>query len=424
MKSNGVQVVLSAYLFAICGFLPLYVHNGYNDIGTAKFTAYAVITVLMLIAFGLAYFCSHNRQHIHFDAVDYALLAFVSSQALAYVFSVDRSVSAWGIDGWYTGVIPYLLMCATAFIYRHFYVRSALVIPLMLAGLAVPIVLAVLNSLGLSVVLPMVAGRLSTIGNANWFAGYDSVFMALATAAALDMMCGKTNRSAFSDLVISISPALAVLGAFACNSESIFLSLAVLLALCVLIAFGGSSAGVSQRVRRWLPLAVVALCVVTLAVQMSGVLPYKFGNGRGTLWAVGTAVFDHGSVIAKVFGHGQDTFSTVIAANENLQYVGGLNDWGVRVTNCHSWMLTALCDSGLAGLCTSLFLIHASLNALCNRNDAWTAAGVFVIVSVLADLSVSFSQVMVTPYLFLIAGIALGRSAGTEGGSLHEAAEK
>lgn len=488
MKSNLIHAVLTAYLVAMFVFLPLYVHNGYYDIGTAKFTVFRTITIAMLVAFAWAYaffvrtkrksLCfSHERERIRLDSIDYALFAFCGSQIMSYVFSVDRSVSAWGIDGWYMGVVPYLLMADAAFIYRHFYVRTAWTPMLMLVGMAIPAAFAIPNALGIGVFLPRMAGRLSTIGNSNWFAGYDSVLVALAFAfvVAGSMRRGR-NRSSRCErlqyLAMIACLIIAVASALVCGTDSILLSVGVLLIFCILIALSDSTyrygaivslisaaiastwalgsyvidsdamplsdlasrlvdaaggrilmvvfaallllatLGVRSRrvlpfVRRWLPAVIVASCVVILAIQMSGVLPDSFGTGRGTLWSVGAAVFRRGSLRAKLIGNGQDTFSTVLASGSDLQSIGGFWDWGVRATNCHSWILTELCDCGILGVCTVLNLIGVSLKSLCTRSDAWSIAGVFAIVSVLANLSVSFSQVMVTPYLFLIVGIAL-----------------
>lgn len=488
MKSEWIQSVLTVYLIAMFIFLPLYVHNGYYDIGTAKFFVFRTTTILMLVAFTavLAFSArtmrkslrfSHENGRIHLDCLDYALFAFCCSQVVSYVFSVDRPVSAWGIDGWYTGVIPYLMVAAAAFIYRHFYVRTAWTPLLMLTGMEIPAAFAVPNALGIGFVLPRMTGRLSTIGNANWFAGYGSVLLALAFAFAAAGLVrwrrSECDRLQYLDIIVC--PIIAVASAFACGADSVLLSVAVLLIFCILLALSdhacrygaivslilaaiasawalGSYAinsdamplsnlasglvdtvggrvllavlavllllailGVRSRrilpfVRRWLPAVTVAVCVVTLVVQMSGIFPASFGTGRGTLWSVGAAVFRNGTLQAKLIGNGQDTLSTVLASSSGLQSVGGFWDWGVRATNTHSWILTELCDCGVLGVATSLALIYASLRALCSRMDAWSLAGVFVIVSVLADLSVSFSQVMVTPYLFLIVGVALSRS--------------
>jgi hypothetical protein len=181
-------IMLIVYLAAICWILPIYMREGYFELGEAKAKCYWLISLIALPAFGglalaLRRGRGENKGIFREKPVSEGLLvALILQNLLTFVFSVDKKTAFFGIEGWRCGLITVLLMLVYGLIFSWQSLGKSRVVQLMM--LVVPFgefILSILNRIG---IYPLdIYGQndsfLATIGNINWFSGYLSVFVPL-----------------------------------------------------------------------------------------------------------------------------------------------------------------------------------------------------------------------------------------------------
>lgn len=463
MNNKNVSKILDLYLIMMAFIIPLYMKDFYSGLGEAKFSAFrliSMVTLILLIIFWKGKVCLNP------DIVDISMMILAAQQTISFAFSINRGVSFWGLDGWRNGFFTIILVIFFLLIFRHHYQVHSYSYLIFVWGSLIPIGLAVMKCFGFN----SFHGSdtyLSTIGNNNWYSGYLCVYPALACGLLFDKKFQKRR------IFLYMYYCLVLMSSITQGSDSIFLSwfaIWLVLMLCgiadqtkaktaaLLFALAGVvmemvnllrlSAVISisadtfaiwlmthhagiflmviaailcfhptdhilirKMIAGILPMAAVMTCIVFLTLQLQGVFPDFFGTNRGFLWRLGSTIFSQMSIPRKLIGNGQDTMHEYRLLHAEIsamisQYYGNF-----RVTNAHSWMLTALLDTGILGYISVLFAAYCVLKSFADQlfteNMGSSMIGVLAILSVMADLSVSFSQTMVTPYVFMIAGIAL-----------------
>lgn len=181
-------IMLIIYLAAICWILPVYMKEGYFELGEAKAKCFWLISLLILPAFaGLALALrsgrGENKGHFREKPVPEGILvALILQNLLTFAFSVDKKTAFFGIEGWRSGLITVLLVLIYSLIFSWQSLGKSRVVQVMM--LIVPFgeyILSIFNRLG---IYPLdIYGQndsfLATIGNINWFSGYLSVFVPL-----------------------------------------------------------------------------------------------------------------------------------------------------------------------------------------------------------------------------------------------------
>lgn len=190
-KSAGLEIsgqlleyVLAAVLLAVCVIVPLYLKNGYYQVGDAKFAAYKYIMIaglMVLMALLVLYFCFWIKEKPVFRAsvTDYFVLAYLAIVFLSVFAGGFYDQALWGYPGWCMG-----LMSQISFVLLYFFVSRygkywKVVLWVLCATSVIVFVLGILNRLMIDP-LGYYKGIddyyktqfLSTLGQATWYASF------------------------------------------------------------------------------------------------------------------------------------------------------------------------------------------------------------------------------------------------------------
>lgn len=140
----------------------------------------------------------------------------------------------------------------------------------------------------------------------------------------------------------------------------------------------------------------------------------EWGNGRGAAIYSGLKMYGQMPVFHKLFGIGPDCFSAY--AYSLPEVAGDLRDYfgENRLTNAHNELLTALVNTGLAGVCLFAGIFLAFVKKCMKEGEQNPEYFIWAVcvVCYFAHNMVSFAQVLNLPFLFLILGMGERRDRG------------
>lgn len=282
-----LHILVLVYLFAILLVLPLYFTKGYAYIGTDKADFFRflieklqwfVIVLLGLKLFfaGLLWFQSHSGSLLnHVEALkqcameklsvtDWFAGLFFVSILISYACSKYKETAKWGENGWYLGLIPLLAVMVSYFLISRYACRGKLPWGEILIGLGLLVsfgvyVLGILNRFGIRPFEMDYAnyGFLSTVGNINWYCGYQvSIFF-----LGVGLLWGETCRNIFLRIFLTIYTYIGFMSLILQGSDSGMMALfGVLCLLFVLSCTEGEG-----LYRFWKICGLFVLCCVTVA---------------------------------------------------------------------------------------------------------------------------------------------------------------
>ena len=133
----------------------------------------------------------------------------------------------------------------------------------------------------------------------------------------------------------------------------------------------------------------------------------SFGHGRGEIYKVAVMGFGRMNFRQKLLGVGPDCFST---------YLYGFNDicaeliarWPFeRAANAHCELLTVLINGGLLGLASYLGIFTSFIaNTVRKHGDEYVWCITLAVFCYIVHNLISFSQVLNTPFIFILMGMA------------------
>lgn len=134
----------------------------------------------------------------------------------------------------------------------------------------------------------------------------------------------------------------------------------------------------------------------------------RWGSSRGTTWVDGLLVYRSASWLQRLFGIGQDCFSIYgydvpeLAARFEVEWPGQ------RLTNAHNECITYLVNLGAFGLMTFVGIFWSSIKELIEKAAKEPMCYVYAacLMSYFFHNQFSFSQVLCTPYVFMMLGLA------------------
>ena len=451
--------------------------QGYFMLGESKGIFYMGVSA----AFALVLILVENKRLFagirSEDFFTYGFLAFLFSNILSFLFSIDKTVSFFGLEGWRGGFLTVLLMLFFGFMVSrqerfNKYILAAL--------LVTPAFEFVLGILGRFRVYPFEItyqdnSFVATIGNINWYVGFLSVFVPvgiglcyteklfsrtfflLALYEVLGLVTVLTQGSESGALLIVSS--FSVLLFRSLGSRKSFQKMAVqffILGLSMeivdilMIAFGSlysyevnflinvctgfkglilmaaafflyrlsrlfEEISVTWRGKIYTEILLVALAagVVAAVYWLLRNFNYDFGNGRGLIWSISIDIFNTLSPWRKLVGVGQDGFFGYAYSVPEIAD-SLLNTFpGNNLTNAHCELLTMLIERGLLGVVTYLFFLST---ALCTffKNKKERAATVCALPVIAYFLNSLVSFSTVTSTPYLILAIGIGISACRE----------
>lgn len=192
-------VLIAISLIAYFTIFPLYMHDGLTLLVTYKFKCLMAISKYSAIAIGafvLIYFATWGmnseeiRQFKLLAKLDIFMLLFLVTAVISYFASPYKNIGInaerdsffyegplWGTKGWCIGLVLILVMVGMYFAASRFFKYTHLIwIPILVVTIAIYL-LGICNRYDFYPVdiKGANASFLSTLGNINWFAGYQSV---------------------------------------------------------------------------------------------------------------------------------------------------------------------------------------------------------------------------------------------------------
>ncbi|MBE5825332.1 MAG: hypothetical protein E7307_01725 [Butyrivibrio sp.] len=474
-----MQYLTWAYIILIYAFLPLYMRYGYFELGEYKSLAYLWISgaaaIIMLIA---ATVRGDVKRAITKDRADirrYAVLGFLFTNLLTWLFSIDKKVAFLGLSGWRTGFLTILLMVFFLLYFSKYVKPQGLLLAAMLVTALLEFVLGILGRFEVHPIeiFGQDTSFLATIGNINWYAGYLSIFvpigigftvmqkkysrgfflgvaytfpglMALLTqgsdSAALILagtygallLFGLKDRESFRRFLMQF----AILGitmeltgiltrlldewyalndslmTVICNRHvGLIIIAAALLFYRLSRLFEEISMPWKEKTYEIAAVTVLLAAVIAGAVFFVKSFDYSFGNNRGLIWSMSLDIFKSMSPWQKLVGVGQDCFYD-FAYTDPVMADSLLNIFeGGQLTNAHCEVLTILVERGLLGVISYLFLFGVALRHFWqNKRERSILLFALPVIAYFCNGLVSFSQVMSTPYFFMMLGMGMSLS--------------
>jgi O-antigen ligase len=204
ITGNLLEYVTAFAAVILCIALPLYRKEGYYQIGTAKYNAYAHLIVYampLLLFLILLYICFMIKEKgIHrqgfcnvaasLSVTDRFVAAFLILALISFAASGDWKEAWWGYDGWYMGLFSQLSFVFLYFVYSRFGKNQWIILASLLATAFYTYVIAILHRLLIDPI-GVYEGLddyyknqfLSTLGQASWYSSF------LCTVLPIGIFC-------------------------------------------------------------------------------------------------------------------------------------------------------------------------------------------------------------------------------------------
>lgn len=474
MRTKILKIFSTIHVIMLCSILPLYMEQGYYELGEAKGIMYMLIGGAFILASSFLVGLNKKSEGVH----DILLRALLLTNLVTLLFSCNIKTSFLGLEGWRVGFLTTAIMILDC----YFLAKGLYVDEYVLAAVFItPFLIFVIGVLGRFGIYPIkIYGSdtsfLATIGNINWYVGFLSIFV--PAGVGLTYLQKPGNKSFFACSAYTVvglialllqgadSGLLVLLGTYGLlfylslsdrnyfhrflvqlsvlgfsieivNLIMLFYPAAYnyeknyLITLCsnhtglVIIAFSFFIYRLSafldeisifwkkdlyKKVYCGLLLAFAAITIVIIAL---GKIPYNFGNGRLFIWQISFDMFLNLSSWQKIFGVGQDCYFSY--AYHNPMWADSLLNVleGNRLTNAHCEPLTILIERGIVGATLYYGFIVYSLKRIIKKEPAAIICSL-PIISYLFNSAVSFSTTVSTTFLFMAIGIGLSLKSAQE----------
>lgn len=234
---------LSLFIFTLVTILPLYMADGYYELGEEKAKMYGwiitggmVLTVPFLII--LLYLKLNGswkiRKVLPKRDMIFILCLLISVEILiSYSISIDRKTALLGMEGWRNGLLVQLSYIAVFLLIRFFSEKTEINLITGIPTAFAVALMGIFNRFGLFNVALSGDGIefLSTIGNINWFCGYISVFVVIPIGIMISSELTKYNKALLYGLIFIFTICIYTQG-----GSSIFLSMAAIMPVTLIMA--------------------------------------------------------------------------------------------------------------------------------------------------------------------------------------------
>lgn len=236
---------LLLFMFVLSTFLPLYMADGYYNLGEAKAKIYGyivfggmVLTVPFLIIFAIKYVSGRKAAGdgvIKLDMTSLSAILILIEAIISFCLSSYKETALWGLEGWRNGLAALASYIFLFLIFRFFAEEQYKALIVCIPALFSITLVAVLNRFGIMNIVSEGEGRqfISTTGNVNWFCGYLSVFAVIPVGILI-------MRKLYGYLrwLLYVVIFVTALSIYAQGGSSIFLSILAVLPFLVLMSFG------------------------------------------------------------------------------------------------------------------------------------------------------------------------------------------
>ncbi|WP_026651389.1 O-antigen ligase family protein [Butyrivibrio proteoclasticus] len=463
-----MQYISVLYLLLLCLLLPLYMKNGYGELGEAKGVAFLIIGGVFAVL-ALIHLCAKRK--FRKDGFSYAVLFILLANVASIAFSADIQRSFWGLPGWRTGFLTVIILIISCY---YFYGGKILINRYVVAAaLSAPMLCFVLGILNRFSIYPIkIYGQnpsfLSTLGNIDWYSGFLSVFVPLGLA----LFIHEKEKSIVIRILLAIYTIAGLLAIVSQGSNGAYLIVAgayvvlllrlietrdglksfllgfsflgiALLIFEVMLRFMGSSYNYEDNyslvlARYHVGLVILALifflyrvvrlleeikheykeklvkkvCIIAVTLgALAGLVLIvanftdDFGNGRGIIYRISGDMYLSLSNWERVVGVGQDCFSSY-GYSDPVFSTSLLNVFGNNMlTNAHSIVLTALIEKGILGVIA--YAVFFGSFFYTSKKEHIDLIYVLPVVTYLIYGMISFNTVLNLPYVYILMGLGL-----------------
>ncbi len=200
------ELIVWCYLAVMLGLYPLYYRNNYEDIGTAKYLFFRLVTVIMLVYLIVVQLCKYffeakkEKIKLRLSVMDRIVLIYGGAAAVSWCLSSFRAEGIIGSDGWYMGLLSQAMFVGIYFAVSRFGTEERW--PLWVSGVSsfLAFLLAYLNRfdvdpLGMYEGFTQKKGYLGVIGQATLYSSYVSVILPFAMGVYVVTDWKKVKRS-------------------------------------------------------------------------------------------------------------------------------------------------------------------------------------------------------------------------------------
>lgn len=275
MLKKTANLFASAYLLIFFCVYPLYMPDGYENIGEDKYGFFLYVSAAALIIMGICgilYLIMRLSENgpdkraylVDWDRVsltDLLVLLYAVTVFWSYIFTDYRKEALWGTDGWYIGCVFLLLLCGLYFQISRMWDGNEKIFTAMTAVSAIVFLLGICNRFSFyPIPLSLTAPEfISTLGNINWYCGYLSVTAPFGIGM---FVLGKQKK-----VLLGIYVVITFMTAFSQGADSVFLWFAALFLLLLWICL---------KKREWMKNWVLLVFLWSASSQLIRLMRYFF----------------------------------------------------------------------------------------------------------------------------------------------------
>ena len=186
-----MQILLNGYLLFLGLVLPLYIPDHYQAIGYDKFILWRTVSVFVLACTGILYLSllfQRNPDQELLDpwsrknsVTDWAMLAYGAVITVSFVFAHDHEEALWGTFGWQMGWLTQMIILVFYFLYSRLFRWNTRSIFMLASGFFPVMLIQLIQRCGLIAFDNYLNEEIcvSTIGNINWYCGYQAVMVSV-----------------------------------------------------------------------------------------------------------------------------------------------------------------------------------------------------------------------------------------------------
>ena len=427
---KNIALILAGYLFLVSTLLPLYMRDGYHELGESKFLMFLRMTIclfVILLPFICAYFVEKKREtgkiRFFLSVPDFFLMLYLVALFISFAGCSFKSEAFWGTEGWRIGLVTRVFMVVLFMLYEHFFfAMKREYFGAILTGFFMVIILGFFNHAGISLFGTGLSGEnfISTIGNSNWYCGFLSVFIPVEFVCFLEIMkYGESTKKRGTGIVMRLSNwlfmILTIISAYTAGSESIWLS--ILFTVPIVIVYLLFSKGrLDSKAVRITAYFMLFLIMVWLILILTIRFQDSWGNGRGGIWSIAKEYLSQMNLFERLWGIGPDCFYAYGVSDSGIVVLVQAQFGNDALTNAHCSLLTLLIEQGAIGvLCIGGFvvsLLKKALDAMCvldenkeHYNELFGLCLCLILISYLANNMVSFGTITSSVFVAVFSGV-------------------
>lgn len=279
ITKNLLEYMSVVWAMVLVVALPLYMKEGYYQIGVAKYDAYAHIAVfglpILLLLVGIYLVCAYKENRMNsnegktrrknLSLTDWFMLVYIVTVCIAFFASGSLKEAFWGYEGWYMGLFSQITFVLVYFIISRFLKDYPIVLGTLCLTASYVFVQGILHRMNIDTIGVYEnlsdyykSQFLSTLGQASWYSSF------MTTVLPIGMFAYWHYKNVILRVLSAVFMFLGFMTLVTQNTDSAYMGFAA--AMLVLLHVSAKDAG---RLRRWFE---IALLFVVAPKCMAGLL--------------------------------------------------------------------------------------------------------------------------------------------------------